>query len=140
MTTPIKLDITDTGDVVIHDEYRKASAIETQAEEKALYEKDPENYVYECFHGKKCKHVQIIKDPTPSMICKKTGKGITLEVGCPFGLWEYKQEKRKKEKKEDWYKRNRRLHYEDIAEKWEKYYGSTRKLPDYIVKRMQLSK
>ena len=137
MTGPIKLDITDDGEVVIAKEFEKEKHAEEAREEEELYRKDPENYVYKCFHGQKCKYVIMEKEPFPSMRCKITGEPITLEAGCPHKEWEWRKEKTRKQEDFDWYRRNRRLHYERCAEEWKKRYGSTRKLPDFIVAGMQ---
>jgi hypothetical protein len=138
MVGPIKLEITDDGDVVTSTEFMREKNEDEAKEEASLLEKDPENYIHKCFHGQKCKNVLMKTEPYPAMICKANEKQISLHEGCPKNYWDGTKKKSKEITKVlDWYQRNRRLHYKECAEKWKKRYGSTRKLPDYIADGMR---
>lgn len=136
MVGPIKLDITENGEVQLSEKYVQDIAKEKDKENKKKLREDPENYVHTCFHGKKCRHLKIKQDP-PRMICEKKEGPIILKEGCPLNLWERIKPLSNKSKYNTWEAQNKRLHYEDIAKRWEKSYGSTRKLPDSIVAGMQ---
>lgn len=138
MPAPIKLEIDEDGEIRESKEFIEATNREDAEAEAKAFKEDPENFIHKCFHGKKCEYVKIESIDFPLMSCKKVEKQISTLKACPIGHWEWPSAEKKRIMSDtDWYRRNRRLHYGHCAEQWKKRYGSTRKLPDYIVNGMR---
>ena len=137
MAGPVKLNINDDGEVTTDREYANRLRQEAADEDAHKLKEDPENYIYRCFHGKRCKHVKMLAKPFPTMLCSVTDQQILLDEGCPKNLWDGKQREVNHTDAFDWYANNRRLHYQRAATAWKKLYGLTRKLPDFILNGMR---